>query len=165
MNQRILIRGEFPEKDSDCPLYAGVLFACVVMVLTFLGALDTAKIWIRILIYLAAFILCMGGVFILCLGGVFLIGKACKVALQDEATIAPKSACLGTFHLNGRSFAAYEKETGHGGKQFRLLSYPSVDPEQEAAIIRYMVREGLIEDMWPQLSQKIQEEANWAFFS
>jgi hypothetical protein len=132
-------RGKFPEKDSDWPLYAGVLFAFVVMVLALLGALDAVKIWIRILIYLAAFILCHGAV--------FLIGKASltKAVLQDEATIAAKSACLGTFDLNGHSFAAYEKETGYGGRQFRLLSYPSVDPEQEAAIIRYMVREGLIE--------------------
>ena len=157
MNPAPCDRGKFPEKYSAWPLYAGVLFACVVMLLTLLGALDAGKIWIRILIYLAAFILC--------LGGVFLIGKASKVALQDEATIAAESACLRTFHLNVRSFAAYQKETGHGGKQFRLLSYPSVDPEQEAAIIRYMVREGLIEEMWPQLSQKIQDEANWAFFS
>lgn len=41
----------------------------------------------------------------------------------------------------------------------------SVNPDQEAAIIRYLVHEGLIDDMWPQSSKKIQEEANWAFFS
>ena len=84
-----------------------------------------------------------------------------RKALLDES----KSICLGAFHLNGHSFEAYERETDYGGRQFRLRSYPSVNPDQEAAIIRYLVHEGLIDDMWPQSSKKIQEEANWAFFS
>lgn len=129
------------------------------MVLTTLGTFDALHIWIRFLIYLAASILCVGGV--------FLIGEPSptRPALQDEATTAAKSDGLGTFYLNGHSFTPYEKEMDDGGRQFRLLSHPSVNPEQEAAIIRYMVHEGLIEEMWPQLTQKIQSEANWAFFS
>jgi hypothetical protein len=49
-----------------------------------------------------------------------------------------------------------------GSKQFRLVSSPKVSPEQEAAYIRYIVNEGLIEDWWPQMNKKITEEANWA---
>jgi hypothetical protein len=39
-----------------------------------------------------------------------------------------------------------------------------MEPEREAACIRYLVNEGLIEELWPQMSQKIKEEADWAFF-
>ena len=112
------------------------------------------NLWIRVLIYLNAFVLCLGGLYLI-------LKEPFRKALLDES----KSICLGAFHLNGYSFEAYERETDYGGRQFRLRSYPSVNPDQEAAIIRYLVHEGLIDDMWPQSSKKIQEEANWAFFS
>ena len=38
-----------------------------------------------------------------------------------------------------------------------------MDSEQEAACIRYLVNEGLIEELWPKMSQRIKEEADWAF--
>jgi hypothetical protein len=37
-------------------------------------------------------------------------------------------------------------------------------PEREAAFIRYIVNEGLIENIWRETSKKIEEEAKWAFF-
>jgi len=140
--------------DSAWQLYASVLFNGLVMALICSGALDAVTLWIRVLIYLNAFVLCLGGLYLI-------LKEPFRKALLDES----KSICLGAFHLNGHSFEAYERETDYGGRQFRLRSYPSVNPDQEAAIIRYLVHEGLIDDMWPQSSKKIQEEANWAFFS
>jgi hypothetical protein len=40
-----------------------------------------------------------------------------------------------------------------------------MDPEREAAVIRYLINEGLSESMWPQISNRIEEEAIWAFFT
>jgi hypothetical protein len=66
---------------------------------------------------------------------------------QEEPTQEPKSIYLGKFDLNGYSFRAYERETDKAGRQFRLISFPSLTPEREAAFIRYMVNEGLIENI------------------
>jgi hypothetical protein len=65
--------------------------------------------------------------------------------------------------MNGYFFEAYERDGENGGKQFRLLSSPKLDSEGEAACIRYLVNEGLVDELWPQMSQKIKEEADWAF--
>jgi hypothetical protein len=67
---------------------------------------------------------------------------------------------LGEFCLNGHVFEAYEQETVSGRAQFRLRSTSTMKPEREAAFIRYLVNEGLIENMWPEMSRKIEEEAN-----
>jgi hypothetical protein len=40
-----------------------------------------------------------------------------------------------------------------------------MSPDREAAVIRYLINEGLSETMWPQISRRIEEEANWAFFA
>jgi hypothetical protein len=40
-----------------------------------------------------------------------------------------------------------------------------VSAKQEAACIRYMVNEGLIEEFWPDMNKKIKEEADWAFLA
>ncbi len=40
-----------------------------------------------------------------------------------------------------------------------------MSPEREAAFIRYLIAEGLSETLWPQISRRIEEEANWAFFA
>ena len=65
--------------------------------------------------------------------------------------------------MNGYFFEAYERDGENGSKQFRLLSSPKLDSDREAACIRYLVNEGLIDELWPQMSQKIKEEAAWAF--
>jgi hypothetical protein len=54
--------------------------------------------------------------------------------------------------LNGYFFEAYEREEENGSKQFQLLASPNIDPQREAACIRYLVNGGLIEDLWPQMS-------------
>jgi len=72
---------------------------------------------------------------------------------------------LREFYLNGYFFQPVEQETSNGRKQFRLLSTPPVSSEREAAFIRYLINEGLSEEMWPQMSKRIEEEANWAFFA
>jgi hypothetical protein len=40
-----------------------------------------------------------------------------------------------------------------------------MEPEREAALIRYLINEGLSEQIWPQISRRIEEEATWAFFA
>jgi hypothetical protein len=69
------------------------------------------------------------------------------------------------FYLNGCFFQPYEQDTSGERKQFRLLSEPPLKPEKEAAIIRYLINEGLTQKWWPQISKRIEEESNWAFFA
>jgi hypothetical protein len=103
--------------------------------------------------------------FVACLGGFVPLWKDLPDAsvVGHESLVRSQGNFLGRFHLNGCSFEAYEKEGENGSKQFRLVSSPKVSPEREAACIRYMVNEGLIEDLWPEMSKKIKEEADWAF--
>ena len=99
------------------------------------------------------------------MSGLLLIWKdAITVAVvrNEPAPIFTRSY-LGKFRLNGYLFEAYEQGVDNGVREFRLISSPSVSPAREAAFIRYLVREGLIEDMWPEMSRLIEEEANWAF--
>jgi hypothetical protein len=97
-----------------------------------------------------------------CFGGFFLIWKD-LVAGAVFSLARPKDNFLGEFRLNGHFFEAYECGGENCSKQFRLLSSPKMDPEREAACIRYLVNEGLIDELWPQRCQKIKEEADWAF--
>jgi hypothetical protein len=65
--------------------------------------------------------------------------------------------------LHDRVIEAYERTASDGRREFRLMSDPSISPAKEAACVRYMVNEGLIENMWPQMSKQIVEDADWAF--
>jgi hypothetical protein len=99
----------------------------------------------------------------------FLIWKEpiSAIIVEDEAmpiSALRKCQILGRIDLNGIYFEAYEEETGYGVKRFRLQSFPPIGPEREAGFIRYLIHEGFIEKRWPRLSEKIQEEAGWAFF-
>jgi hypothetical protein len=71
---------------------------------------------------------------------------------------------LGSLWLNGRLLVAYETQAPGGRKQFRLTSPVPLRPAREAALIRYLVVEGFVSRLWPQLSESIEEEASWAFF-
>ena len=71
---------------------------------------------------------------------------------------------LGSLWLNGRYLVAYEKKVRGGRKQFRLTGSVPLRPEREAALIRYLVVEGFVDRLWPQLSESIEEETSWAFF-
>jgi hypothetical protein len=82
---------------------------------------------------------------------------------RNEPALISRGRYLGKFRLNGYLFEAYEQEADNGVREFRLISSPSVNPAREAAFIRYMVYEGLIERMWPEMSRQIEEQANWAF--
>ena len=85
--------------------------------------------------------------------------------VKTELAGSSKELCLKEFYLNGNIFQPYEQETLSGRKQFRLSSTPQMSPDREAAVIRYLINEGLSEGMWPQMSRRIEEEANWAFFA
>jgi hypothetical protein len=91
-------------------------------------------------------------------------GGPAGTPLQQECAEGPEGSFLSGFYLNGCFFQAYEQGTSSGRKQFRLLATPQISPEREAAMIRYVINEGLSEKMWPQISRRIEEEANWAFF-
>ena len=110
--------------------------------------------WIRPAMYVAGFLAF--------LGGAFLIWRD-LFASEAHSLARPKGKFLGEFRLNGHFFEAYERDEENGSRQFRLLSSPKMDPEQEAACIRYLVNEALIEELWPRMSGKIKEEASWAF--
>ena len=101
------------------------------------------------------------------LSGLFLIWiDANRMALaRCVPTLESGGMYLGKFQLNGYLFEAYEREGENGGKEFRLVSYPGVSPAKEAAFIRYMIHEGLIENLWPHMSKQIEDDANWAFLS
>jgi len=88
-----------------------------------------------------------------------------KVRQKDELTGYSKQLCLEGFYLNGLFFQPYEEAISTGHKKFRLLCSPPMEPEREAALIKYLINEGLSERMWPQISRRIEEEATWAFFA
>ena len=83
--------------------------------------------------------------------------------VKEEPMPEADGVYLGKFNLNGYTFKAYERETVDGSTQFRLSAFPSITCEQEAALIRYLVNEGLVENLVQGLSKRIEEETNWAF--
>ena len=102
--------------------------------------------------------------------GMFLIWKEPLGALMvegerspDGTTLKTKVTSLGRIDLNGCSFEAYEEQTDHDSRRFRLRSFPALCPEREAGFIRYLLHEGFIEQRWPNLNEKIEKEAGWAF--
>jgi hypothetical protein len=110
--------------------------------------------------------LCAGG-FLFWLIRFILIrrNEAAKMRQKYESAGSSREVCLEGFYLNGRFFQPYEEAISIGHKKFRLLSRPPMAPEHEAALIRYLINEGLSEQMWPQISRRIEEEATWAFFA
>jgi hypothetical protein len=104
---------------------------------------------------------------IFCLGGLFYLGwkdPSGEPSWDELPQPGPKNIYLGSLNLNGYSLGAYECETDRDGTRFRLVSNPALTPQKEAALIRYMVNEGLIEKISRGMSKKIEEEAGWAFF-
>ena len=136
------------ETRAAWPICAGTLLAGLGMALISFG------VWYS-----------LAGLFLF-LGGVFLTWKDLQRAstFQEKLALEPEGVYLGRFDLNGYSFKAYERESGKNSTQLRLISFPAVTPEREAAFIRYIVNEGLVENIWPGMGKKIMEEANWAFF-
>ena len=108
----------------------------------------------------------------LCVGGFsfwlierVLIGrnKPAKRQRKEELPEDPREFCFEGFYLNGHFFQPYEQLISTEQKKFRLLSRPPMEPEREAAVIRYLINEGLSERMWPLISRRIEEEASWTF--
>jgi hypothetical protein len=111
-----------------------------------------------------------GGVFVICLGMVLLSWQKsprCKTLLNDTApnptTVAVREKLLGKISVNGYLLEAYEQEVDCRGKQFRLRAFHCIDAEHEARYVRYLIHEGFIDQRWPRVSNRIKEEAGWAF--
>jgi len=111
-----------------------------------------------------------GGVFLGCLGMILLFWQKLPRSKPLHNDIAPnptavavREKSLGEISLNGYLLEAYEQEVDCRGKQFRLRAFPCIDSEHEARYIRYLVHEGFIDQRWPRVSNKIKEEAGWAF--
>ena len=139
--------------------YAGVLLADLGISVFPLGGWDPLKTDMRILIYVGGSLIFLGGLFLIC------IDKIGLMALRHQSSLKYQGRFLGDFHLNGYAFEAYERAGNNSEKEFRLVASPSVSPAQEAAVIRYIIHEGLIEDLLPQMSKEIEGEASWAFLS
>jgi hypothetical protein len=92
-------------------------------------------------------------------------GVPANPQLRHEFPKGSEELCLREFYLNGYWFQPYEQGMPGGRKQFRLSATPPISPDREAAVIRYLIHEGLSEKMWPQISARIEEEGNWAFFA
>ena len=104
--------------------------------------------------------------FLLFLGILLFIRKGQQPTsnFQEEPALQREGIYLGSFDLNGYSFEAYECASNKNGTQLRLTSIPALTHGQEAAFIRYIVNEGLAENIWPRMGKKIAAEASWAFF-
>ena len=148
---------EANKKDSVKYLFMGVVTADLGMLLIGLGGWNDLNLETRMLSYVGGGILFLSGLFFIWIDAVRMAVVRHGPVLTSEGT------CLGKFELNGYLFEAYERGINNGASEFRLLSSPPVNPEQEAAFIRYLVNEGLIEIMWPNMSGQIEEEAGWAF--
>ena len=142
------------ENYTAWEVYGGTVLAVLGVVLIGVGGSEILEHWVRTTMYVAGFIAC--------LSGTFLIWTDLAVAVVFSPA-RPKGNFLGEFRLNGCFFEAYEREEESGAKRFRLLASPVMDSAREAACIRYLVNEGLIEELWPKMSQRIKEEADWAF--
>jgi hypothetical protein len=141
------VRENVQRKDSVF-LIVGVVMAELGILLIALGGCDASNFETRMPLYICGSITCSIGLL--------------AVAWTEPAPIS-SGGYLGKFQLNGYLLEAYEQEADKGVIEFRLISSPSVNPAHEAAFIRYMVQEGLIEAMWPEMSSRIEEEASWAF--
>ena len=146
-------------KEEAWVICAGILLVCFGMALIGFGRWSNLEISPGWPIYLAGSIFCLGGLF-------YLGWKDPSVESDCGEPPQPglKNIYLGSLDLNGYSLRAYECETDLDGTRFRLVSNPAVSPQQEAALIRYIVNEGLIEKISRGMNKKIEEEAGWAFF-
>jgi hypothetical protein len=148
---------EANRRDSVKYLFMGVVTADLGMLLIGLGGWSTLNLETRILSYVSGGILSFSGLVFIWIDAIRMTVARCGRVLTSEGNY------LGEFELNGYLFDAYERGINNGVSEFRLLSTPPVNPVQEAAFIRYLVNEGLIEIMWPNMSRRIEEEASWAF--
>lgn len=141
---------------------AGLLMTEAGFCLLAFGELYIPGTWMHHLSY--------GGILLVCLGMMLLSWQKLarsKTLHNDTAlnptAIAVREKFLGAISLNGYLLEAYEQEVDCQGKQFRLRAFPRIDSEHEARCVRYLIHEGFIDQRWPAVSNKIKEEAGWAF--
>jgi hypothetical protein len=142
-------------RESPWQFILGVILADLSVILIGVGGWDAVNFDNRMLIYAIGSALLLSG-----LG--LVVSDTIRLS-RSQPIMTSKGMYLGRFSLNGYLLEAYERETSDGRKEFRLLSTPAVRIAQEAAFVRYIVNEGLVGDWWPELSKRIQEEADWAF--
>jgi hypothetical protein len=147
---------EVNRKNSATYLFMGVVIADLGILLIAVGGWDALNFATGILNYVGGSILFLSALILIWI-------DARLTVARDEPVLESKGSYLGKFRLNGYLFEAYERGTDNGAREFRLLSTPSISAAQEAAFIRYMVHEALIEVMWPKMSRQIEEETHWAF--
>ena len=150
---------EAKKRDSVWHLLAGVALAEMGMLLIAFGGWYALKSEARIMIYVGGGLLFLSGLIAI------QIDAMGWPAVAQASPLQAQGKYLGHFRLNGYSLRAYEQQTNGGGKEFHLVSFPSMGHLREAAFVRYLIQEGLIENLWPQLSRQIKEEAHWAFLS
>ena len=147
---------EKTERGSGSHLLAGILIADLGLLLIPLAGWDALGMNLQTLT--------VEGVSLFFLSGLFLIFvEAGLSSATDQPAPINKGKYLGSFQLNGYYFEAYERDGDNSDKELRLVSLPSVGPAQEAAFIRYIVHEELIECLLPKIGRQIEEEARWAF--
>jgi hypothetical protein len=111
--------------------------------------------------------ICLGGI-VLCLLGVKLMTKTAadrEPPVKVEVRVKEDRLCLGSLQLNNYDLTAYERQSPDGKRQLRLNSSIPITSKQEAALIRYLVLEGFVESLWPEMWGRLEEEASWAFFA
>jgi hypothetical protein len=92
-----------------------------------------------------------------------------KTSADDEAPVRvgieveEDGLCLGSLQLNNYLLTAYERQSADGKRQLRLSSSIPITPKQAAALVRYLVLEGFVATLWPEMWGRIEEEARWAF--
>ena len=151
---------QIQDSETGLELGSGLILTIVGIALIAIAAVQPIEQAVDCAIYVAGFA-AFGD-------GVTLIWKDLlnSAAFSGEALLHSPGRYLGAFRLNGYHIQAYERQrTEDNRKEFRLLSTPKMDAELEAACIRYLVNEALIEELWPRMSKKIAEEAKWAFFA
>jgi hypothetical protein len=140
--------------------YLKVLISLAGLLMIGLTGYCSIPFWLSAMLYLGGLVLFFSEGFLL----LWLNGYVEPASCADT-TASFAGVYLGEVHLNGYCLAAYECEASGGRKQFRLLCSPPMGPVTEAALVRYMVREGLIAELWPKLSEPIEDETSWAFFA
>jgi hypothetical protein len=150
---------DYQSHETALEFFRGLIVAIVGIALIAIAGWQPMGLWVDSATYVAGFAAFFGGM--------AWIWRDLRdsAALPVGDRLQSEGHHLGTLRLNSHLFEAYERQVGNGSKEFRLVSTPMVSAEREAACIRYLVNEGLIEELWPQMSERIAQEANWAFFA
>ncbi len=147
---------------STWRLLTGVVIAEAGILIVGFGELSAIEWWMRPLSYFGGFLVLVGTM-CLCWKDRFLAMTGNGEAGPGQRRAMAVERFLGKINLNGRFLEAYEEEVGSGSKQFRLRASPPIGAKEEAAYIRYLIREGFIDEKWRRVSKRIKEEACWAF--